>query len=48
MTPEDVPGPIITTESLFPWLHAIAPAGEPVRPLESRPAPDPQPLRPAA
>jgi hypothetical protein len=48
MTPEDVRGPIITTETLFPWLHAIAPAVEPVRALEPRPAPGPQPLRPAA
>ena len=32
MTPQDVPGPIITIESLFPWLAAIAPAEEPPRP----------------
>ena len=49
MTPNDVPGPIVTTESLLPWLLAIAPAVEPVRPLRSRPAPAPaEPLRPAA
>ena len=33
MTPEDVPGQIVTIESLFPWLTAIVPAQEPVRPL---------------
>ena len=33
MTPNDVPGPIITAESLLPWLLAIAPAAEPVRTL---------------
>jgi hypothetical protein len=49
MTPNDVPGPIVTAESLLPWLLAIAPAAEPVRPLPPRPAPVPaDPLRPAA
>ena len=49
MTPNDVPGPVITAESLLPWLLAIAPAAEPVRRLLPRPAPAPaEPLRPAA
>jgi hypothetical protein len=48
MTLEDVPGPIITAETLTPWLLAIAPAVEPVRPLTPRPSPDPRPLRSAA
>ena len=49
MTPNDVPGPIITAESLLPWLLALAPAAEPVRTLPPRPAPAPaEPLRPAA
>jgi hypothetical protein len=50
MTPNDVAGPIVTAESLMPWLLAIAPAVEPVRPLPARPAPAParEPLRPAA
>jgi hypothetical protein len=49
MTPNDVPGPTITAESLTPWLLAIAPAVEPVRQLP-RPATAPasEPLRPAA
>ena len=50
MTPNDVPGPVVTAESLLPWLLAIAPAVEPVRPLPARP--DSRavaaPLRPAA
>jgi len=49
MTPTDVPGPVITTQSLLPWLLALAPVAEPVRPLPARPAPAPaEPLRPAA
>jgi hypothetical protein len=49
MTPHDVPGPIVTTESLLPWLLAIAPAVEPVRPLRpGGPAPAAESLRPAA
>jgi hypothetical protein len=50
MTPQDVPGPVVTTESLLPWLLAIAPAVEPVRPLPPRPVPArvADPLRPAA
>jgi hypothetical protein len=54
MTPEEVPA-AITADSLFPWLHAIAPPVEPVRTLAARPAappaattPDREPLRPAA
>jgi hypothetical protein len=54
MTPEDVPA-TITADSLFPWLHAIAPPVEPVRTLAPRPAREPgdatpnhEPLRPAA
>ena len=40
MTPQDVPGEIVTIESLFPWLTAIVPAQEPVRPIRPpQPAP---------
>ena len=46
MTPQDVPGPIVTIDSLFPWLAAISPAEEPPRPL--KPKPEPAPLREAA
>jgi hypothetical protein len=45
MTPENVPGNAMTIESLFPWLAAIAPAQEPVRP---KPEPKPAPLAQAA
>lgn len=48
MTPQDVPGPIITIESLFPWLAAITPVQEPPRPVLSEPEPRPAPLRHAA
>ena len=52
MTPQDVPGDAITAETLTPWLLAIAPAVEPVRPIRPPvapiPAPAPEPLRPAA
>jgi hypothetical protein len=50
MTPQDVPGPVITVETLTPWLQAIIPAVEPVRPVAPRPVPaEPdEPLRPAA
>jgi hypothetical protein len=48
MTPEDVPGPLVTIESLFPWLAAITPAQEPVRPMQPKPQPAPAPLRDAA
>ena len=56
MTPEDVPA-AITADSLFPWLHAIAPPVEPVRTLtrppdaaggDARGRERPEPLRPAA
>ena len=56
MTPADVPA-AITADSLFPWLHAIAPPVEPVRTLSPRAeaadceaprAAEPEPLRPAA
>ncbi len=46
MTPQDVPGPLVTIESLFPWLAAIMPAQEP-RPIRLQ-APEPAPLREAA
>ena len=46
MTPQDVPGPLVTIESLFPWLAAITPAQEP-RPIRPQP-PEPAPLREAA
>jgi hypothetical protein len=46
MTPQDVPGPIVTIESLSPWLAAIAPAEEP--PSPARPEPAPAMLREAA
>jgi hypothetical protein len=46
MTPQDVPGPLVTIEALFPWLAAITPAEEPLRPL--KPKPEPAPLRDAA
>jgi hypothetical protein len=45
MTPRDVPGPIVTIESLFPWLAAITPA---VEPSALRPKPAPAGLRDAA
>ena len=46
MTPQDVPGAIVTIDSLYPWLAAIMPAQEPPRPL--KPEPKPEPLREAA
>jgi len=45
MTPEDVPGQIVTIESLFPWLSAIVPAQEPVRPLRGEREPEPGPAQ---
>jgi hypothetical protein len=50
MTPESISGAAITTETLTPWLLAITPAVEPVRPIRPRPepVPGPEPLRPAA
>ncbi len=48
MTPQDVPGTLVTIDSLFPWLAAIAPAQEP-RPLRPKPQePAPAPMRDAA
>jgi hypothetical protein len=48
MTPQDMPGQLVTIESLFPWLAAITPAQEP-RPLRPKPHdPAPKPLREAA
>jgi hypothetical protein len=44
MTPEDMPGTLVTIESLFPWLAAITPARETPRPAK----PEPEPLRDAA
>ena len=35
MTPQDMPGPLVTIEALFPWLAAITPAQEP-RPIRPR------------
>ena len=45
MTPQDVPGPIITMEALFPWLAAITATQQPATSL---PKPEPAPLREAA
>jgi hypothetical protein len=47
MTPQDVPGQIVTIESLFPWLAAVIPVKEPARP-RPLPEPRPEPLREAA
>jgi len=48
MTPQDMPGPLVTIDSLFPWLAAITPAQEP-RPIRPQPPqPAPTPLRDAA
>jgi len=46
MTPQDVPGPVISVQSLFPWLSAVTPKRQPL----SSPAPKPTtvPLREAA
>jgi hypothetical protein len=45
MTPQDVPGEIVTIEALFPWLSVILPAQEPVRPLRRDAEPESQPER---
>jgi EamA-like transporter family protein len=45
MTPPDAPGPIVTVESLFPWLAAIAPAPEPARPSAPTREPGPAPAQ---
>ena len=46
MTPQDMPGPLVTIESLFPWLAAITPARSRARSGPSRRSP--RPLREAA
>jgi hypothetical protein len=46
MTPEDITGPLVTIEALFPWLAAITPAQEP-RPIRRQP-PESAPVREAA
>ena len=48
MTPSDVPGQIVTIESLFPWLAAIVPAPEPARPIRRESEPEPERLPDAA
>jgi hypothetical protein len=45
MTPQDVPGQLVTIESLFPWLAAVIPVKEPALPKAK---PEPEPLREAA
>jgi hypothetical protein len=45
MTPEDVPGDIVTIEALLPWLSAIVPAREPVRPIRREADADQEPVR---
>jgi hypothetical protein len=46
MTPQDMPGPLVTIEALYPWLAAITPAAQEPRPI--RPQPEPASLREAA
>jgi hypothetical protein len=46
MTPQDIPGPLVSIEALFPWLAAITPTPE-QRPIRPQPA-EPRPLRDAA
>jgi hypothetical protein len=48
VTPRDVPGQIVTIESLFPWLAAIVPAQEPVRPIRRERGSEPARLPDAA
>jgi hypothetical protein len=44
-----MPGPLVDIQTLFPWLAAITPAEEPVRPKpQPRPAETASPLREAA
>ena len=43
MTPEDVPGDIVTVDALLPWLSAIVPAQEPVRPIRREAGTDREP-----
>jgi len=45
VTPEGVPGDIVTIEALVPWLSAIVPAQEPVRPLRRDADGDDAPVR---
>ena len=45
MTPQDVPGEIVTIEALFPWLTAIVPAQEPIRPLRRERETEPRPAQ---
>jgi hypothetical protein len=45
MTPQDVPGQLVTIESLFPWLGAVIPVKEPAR---RKPQTETEPLREAA
>ena len=42
MTPQDVPGEIVTIEALFPWLPAILPVQDAVRPLRREPDSEPE------
>jgi hypothetical protein len=42
MTPQDMPGEIVTIEALFPWLSAIMPVQDPVRPLRREPDSEPE------
>jgi hypothetical protein len=46
MTPQDMPGPLVTIEAMFPWLAAITPAQE-AKPIRPQP-PESAPLREAA
>jgi hypothetical protein len=46
MTPPDARGPIVTVESLFPWLAAIAPAPDSARPSARTREPGPAPAQP--
>jgi hypothetical protein len=45
MTPADVPGDIVTIQALLPWLSAIVPAQEPVRPIRRDADSDEEPVR---
>jgi hypothetical protein len=45
MTPEDIPGDIVTIEALLPWLSAIVPAQEPVRPIRRKADTEQEPVR---
>ena len=41
MTPEDMPGPLVDIETLFPWLAAITPRRSRYGPSRSRSPPSP-------